>query len=53
MGQVAREVEVTSLLLNPSERMAIFTTILPEHSLPASSLTRVKVLVLKKMPARE
>lgn len=48
MGQVAGGVEVTSLLLNLSERMALFTTILPEHSLPASSLTRVKVLGLKK-----
>ena len=28
--------------------MALFTTILPEHSLAASSLTRVKVLGLKK-----
>ena len=45
---MAGGVEVTSLLLNLSERMALFTTILPEHSLPASSLTRVKVLGLKK-----
>lgn len=48
MGQVAGGVEVTSLLLNLSKRVALFTTILPEHSLAASSLTRVKVLGLKK-----
>ena len=45
---MAGGVEVTSLILNLSKRVALFTTILPEHSLAASSLTRVKVLGLKK-----